>query len=231
MNSTLHVRRFVLFCVIVLSACSANAYASYTMTVTSSPTTYVPGTYNTFKLAVTVTSNGTSEFVDEIGFTVPSGVQLISAAGPSPYSICGGGKGSYTVTSTTATWSTPGHPSGCGAFGTGTYNFYLTVLMPVGSTAPIGIVATTLGDGFPSPFTDFQTSTQALIFSASSCLDLDGNGKFDALTDGLMLIRAMFGLTGTAVTNGAIVGPSVPRPTWAAIRTYLNSNCGTSFAP
>jgi hypothetical protein len=64
----------------------------------------------------------------------------------------------------------------------------------------------------------------------SSCLDVDGNGQFDALTDGLMLIRAMFGLTGTPVTNGAIgSGPS--RTTWAQIRSFLNTACGTNFLP
>ena len=35
-------------------------------------------------------------------------------------------------------------------------------------------------------------------------LDIDGNQQADALTDGLLLLRYMFGLTGTAVTNGAI---------------------------
>jgi hypothetical protein len=50
------------------------------------------------------------------------------------------------------------------------------------------------------------------------------------LTDSLLLMRALFGLTGTAVTNGA-VGASATRPNWTAIRNYLNANCGSSFAP
>jgi hypothetical protein len=37
-------------------------------------------------------------------------------------------------------------------------------------------------------------------------LDVDGNLTPDALTDGLMVIRALFGLTGTAVTNNAVGG-------------------------
>ena len=45
-----------------------------------------------------------------------------------------------------------------------------------------------------------------------------------------MLMRAMFGLTGAAVTNGA-VSVSATRPTWADIRGYLNASCGTSFGP
>lgn len=61
-------------------------------------------------------------------------------------------------------------------------------------------------------------------------LDLDGNGKTDALTDGLMLMRVMLGLTGPDVTSGA-TAVGAPRAEWADIRDYLNTNCGTSIAP
>ena len=61
-------------------------------------------------------------------------------------------------------------------------------------------------------------------------LDIDGDGKVDALTDGLMLLRILFGLTGAQVTNNA-VSASATRPTWADIRAFLNANCGTNLAP
>ena len=70
-------------------------------------------------------------------------------------------------------------------------------------------------------------------------LDIDGDGSVDALTDGLIMLRAMFGLTGSAVTFGAI-GPNATRSAWMAavnptvdnsIRLYLNSVCGRNFAP
>ena len=35
-------------------------------------------------------------------------------------------------------------------------------------------------------------------------LDLDGDGQYDALTDGLLLLRGMFGLDGSALVTGAI---------------------------
>ena len=35
-------------------------------------------------------------------------------------------------------------------------------------------------------------------------LDLDGNGQYDALTDGLLLLRGMFGLDGSALVTGTI---------------------------
>ena len=51
-------------------------------------------------------------------------------------------------------------------------------------------------------------------------LDIDGNGAYDALTDGLLTIRYLFGLTGTSMTNGAI-GTNATRSDPTAIGTYL----------
>ena len=61
-------------------------------------------------------------------------------------------------------------------------------------------------------------------------LDIDGNGTVDALTDGLLLVRSLFGLTGTAVTSGA-VGSGATRANWSAIQTFLKANCGMGLAP
>jgi hypothetical protein len=38
----------------------------------------------------------------------------------------------------------------------------------------------------------------------SGSLDLDGNGQYDALTDGLLLLRGMFGLSEGALISGAV---------------------------
>ena len=61
-------------------------------------------------------------------------------------------------------------------------------------------------------------------------LDIDGNGQVDALTDGLIFVRALFGLTGTSVTNGAL-GVGATRTDWVNLRTFMNDRCGTDFAP
>jgi hypothetical protein len=53
---------------------------------------------------------------------------------------------------------------------------------------------------------------------------MDGDNKLDALVEGLVLIRAMFGLTGTAVTNAT--GITIP---WATLSQILNAGCGTRF--
>ena len=59
----------------------------------------------------------------------------------------------------------------------------------------------------------------------STNLDVDASitaSKFDALTDGLLIIRYMFGLTGPALANGAL-GGTVTRTDPAAIKAYLDS--------
>jgi hypothetical protein len=71
---------------------------------------------------------------------------------------------------------------------------------------------------------------QGVANVAPCTLDVDGNGSLNPLTDGLMIVRAMLGLTGTAVTSGALAGNSA-RNTWALVRAYLNTSCGANFAP
>ena len=53
-------------------------------------------------------------------------------------------------------------------------------------------------------------------------LDIDGNGTSDALTDGLLVIRYLFGLRGASLTAGAI-GPNAMRNTAPLIEAYLQS--------
>ena len=38
----------------------------------------------------------------------------------------------------------------------------------------------------------------------SGLLDLDGNGQYDALTDGLLLLRGMFGLSADTLVSGVV---------------------------
>lgn len=53
-------------------------------------------------------------------------------------------------------------------------------------------------------------------------LDVDGNGQQDALTDGLLVIRSLFGFTGEALTAGAVAGAAA-RGEAIAVQTYLES--------
>ena len=53
-------------------------------------------------------------------------------------------------------------------------------------------------------------------------LDIDGNGEATALTDGLLLIRHLFGFTGTTLTDGAL-GSGCSRCTGAEITAHLDT--------
>jgi hypothetical protein len=74
----------------------------------------------------------------------------------------------------------------------------------------------------------FVSATGPLGSAGACSLDVDGNGAIDGLTDGLLLLRAMLGLTGTAATHDA-TGAGAVRADWASIRSYLNASCGTAF--
>jgi hypothetical protein len=50
--------------------------------------------------------------------------------------------------------------------------------------------------------------------------DVDGNGEIDALTDGLLTLRYLFGLQGSALVSG-VVAPNATRTTAAEIEAHL----------
>ena len=52
--------------------------------------------------------------------------------------------------------------------------------------------------------------------------DIDGNGKVDALTDGLLVLRYLFGLEGDALVKG-VIGSDATRVTAEEIETYLET--------
>ena len=53
--------------------------------------------------------------------------------------------------------------------------------------------------------------------------DLDGNGFLDPLTDGLLLLRYLFGLSGDAMTNG-VIGLGATRDSYSAINAHIDSS-------
>jgi hypothetical protein len=112
-------------------------------------------------------------------------------------------------------------PSGMFLYAAASTNIYGYAINPV-----TGALTALAG----SPFATQPSPTSLAAVSRRCSLDIDGNGILDAPTDGLMLLRAMFGLTGSAVTNGAL-GGNAPRNTWAHVCSFLNANCGTAFSP
>ena len=53
-------------------------------------------------------------------------------------------------------------------------------------------------------------------------LDIDGNGSVDALTDGLVALRYLFGLRGDALITGVIASDAT-RTTSAEIEAHIQS--------
>jgi hypothetical protein len=68
-----------------------------------------------------------------------------------------------------------------------------------------------------------RTSAEAIssyLSDADSELDIDGDGQSKALTDGLLLIRYLFGFSGDSLTAGAI-GEEAERTTAEEIQAYI----------
>ena len=85
-----------------------------------------------------------------------------------------------------------------------------------------------LGDGTgPVP-----TPLAKAVLPGTCSLDIDGDGTISAATDGVMLVRAAFGITGTAVTSGA-TGVNAVRRNWDDVGGYLTVSCkiGSSVPP
>ena len=70
-----------------------------------------------------------------------------------------------------------------------------------------------------------QVDAAALVERCN--MDVDGDGFVHATTDGLMLMRAMMGMTGTAVSSAA--APGSPRSDWAVLRPFLVDVCGMTL--
>ncbi|MGB2331494.1 MAG: hypothetical protein ACPH3H_12405, partial [Pseudomonadales bacterium] len=57
-------------------------------------------------------------------------------------------------------------------------------------------------------------------------LDIDANGRIEPLTDGLLIIRHLFGFNGTALTQGAL-SADASRTDASVIEAYLKSHEST----
>lgn len=71
------------------------------------------------------------------------------------------------------------------------------------------------------------TAARIEPFVHLAALDLDGDGNAAAASDGVMLLRAMFGMRGANVTSGAATNSVA----WSSVRDYLNSECGVTWLP
>jgi hypothetical protein len=65
--------------------------------------------------------------------------------------------------------------------------------------------------------------TASYVTSAPPSYDADANGLYDALTDGLLILRHLFGLSGPALTANAL-GANALRADPQAVSQFLDSN-------
>jgi hypothetical protein len=91
------------------------------------------------------------------------------------------------------------------------------VLRHLFGLADVGLVDGALGA------TATRTSAGAIstyLDDIAPHLDADGNGELEPLTDGLLIVRYLSGLTGPALVEGTL-GAGATRTTGAAVAAYL----------
>ena len=79
--------------------------------------------------------------------------------------------------------------------------------------------------------TDIATylSTPNTTYPNCSASIVGAPGGPQAMLDGIVLLRAMMGLTGDAVTNGIAFPAGTARTSWVDIKAHLNDNCVMAF--
>jgi len=86
-----------------------------------------------------------------------------------------------------------------------------------------GIRGDALTNGAVAPnATILPQQIESSMSAISTIADIDGNGQMDALTDGLLLLRYLFGLTGTSLIEGAVATVAT-RNTAELIEQYINT--------
>lgn len=76
---------------------------------------------------------------------------------------------------------------------------------------------------FDAAFTE-SVDLESRIAKLGALAYIDGNGQIDALTDGLLTLRYLFGLEGGTLIAG-VVAPDATRTTAVDIETHLRPSC------
>ena len=187
--------------------------------------------YPAITVTVTVAANAISPQVNSVavstaatesntGNNSANDSTIVVTGTPGPLTVTRSGSGTGTVSSLDGginCGSTCTHAYGDGS------NITLTAT-PAGNSVFTGWLGPCTGTG-PCVVTISGVTTVSATFALSTIgthfLDIDANSQYDALTDGLMAMRYLLGLTGTSVTTGA-VGPAATRSDPTQIGLYLN---------
>ncbi|MBP8297683.1 MAG: S8 family serine peptidase, partial [Burkholderiales bacterium] len=213
-----HINRFSL--IVAPAACTSVA-ANVAITAAKSVSgAYYPGGAVTY--TVTLSNTGTGAQADnpgdEYADMLPATLTVVPAATMAS-------AGAIAVTGNTVRWN--------GAIAAGA-----SVTLTLAATINPGTLgAVVVSQGAAAFDADHDGSNESAVFTddplvggtadptvftvGPPTLDIDGNGSYDALTDGLLVIRHLFGLTGAALVEGAI-GVGAARTTPAAILDYLS---------
>lgn len=168
--------------------------------------TYSPGTV----ITLTATPAAGAQFTGWLGACTGAGLCQVTIAGAT------------TVSATFASKSL-GTPrldidgvNSCNALSDGLlvlrYLFGLT-----GTTLTNGAVGSGAARATPAQVSDY-------LLDIKPILDIDGNGQVDALTDGLLALRYMFGLRGAPLIANAI-GNAASRPTAPDVEARIQKLC------
>ena len=101
--------------------------------------------------------------------------------------------------------------------GNNAYDGLVILRYMFGLTGP----ALTAGGIGPSPSRSSPADILQYLGSIRPALDVDGNTQVDALSDGLILLRYLFGLRGAALTAGAMTSGATR--TTAQIEAYIQT--------
>jgi hypothetical protein len=72
------------------------------------------------------------------------------------------------------------------------------------------------------PELSFTFDERYRCYVTSAVLDIDANGSFDALTDGLIILRYAFGLRGQSLIDG-VISEDAMRNNASDIETYIET--------
>jgi hypothetical protein len=106
-------------------------------------------------------------------------------------------------------------------------NFSLAAGLPVGASTFLRFSASST-----APTHTFDSSPIEVIVAPPFSLDVDDNGVTDALTDGTLILRYLFGFTGASLVSGAVgLNPPAQRTDPNAIVDFLNGGRTTMLDP
>ncbi len=189
---------------------TAGDSADLSVTKVDAPDPVIAG--NDLAYTVTVNNAGPSNAASaSLSDTLPAGTTFVSLSSPGGWSC------------TTPAVGAGGTVS-CGNASVAPGSAVFTLVVKVGAAVASGTVLTntaTVSSATtdPNPGNDSATATTTV---GSPHIDIDGNSSYDALTDGLLIVRNLAGLTGTSLTGGAI-GQGATRSTPAEIVQYLDT--------